>query len=197
MRKTLSMLLAAVVLALAGAGCQTLREIANLRNVRFALDHVAEAQLAGVDVQRLRNYSDLSAADVLRLTTAVARKELPFDFQLHLLAENPPENTVDARLVHLDWTLLLDDRETISGVFDQNIVLPPGQPTDVAIPIRIDLVEFFDHGARDLVELALAVAGQGGSPKRVKLQAIPTIDTALGPIRYPQPITIVSKEVGS
>ncbi len=180
-----------------GLQCQTIREIANLRNVRFNIDRVADVRLAGVDVQRLKSYENLSITDIARLGRALARKEFPLDFQLHLTAENPPENSVQARLVKLDWTLLIDDTETISGVFDDNIVLQPGQPTDVPIPISLNLVDFFQHGVRDLVELALAVAGQGGEPKRIKLQAIPTIDTAIGPIRYPGPITIISRQVGS
>ena len=184
------------VLLLAGAGCQTLREIAALRNVAFAIDRVTNARLAGVDVQRLQSYEDLSPGDVLRLGRALLKKELLLDFQLHLTAENPPDNPVQARLVKMDWTLLLDDRETISGVFDDSIVLPPGQPTDVPIPISLNLIDFFEHGVQDLVELALSVAGQGGEPKRIKLQATPTIDTQLGPIRYPKPIVIISKEVG-
>ena len=184
------------VLFMAGAGCKTLQEIAALRNVAFAISSVTDARLAGVDVQRLKSYEDLSPTDIFNLGRAVVNKELPLDFQLHLTAENPPDNPVQARLVKMDWTLLLDDKETISGVFDDNIVLPPGQPTDVPIPISLNLVDFFEHGVQDLVELALAVAGQGGEPKRVQLKATPTIDTALGPIRYPQPITIVSKEVG-
>ena len=178
------------------AGCQTLQQIANLRNVSFALDRVTEARLAGVDINRIRSYEDLSAQDVLRLGSAVAQQELPLAFALHLDAENPPENEVDARMVRMDWTLLLDDRETISGIFDQNILLPPGEPTDVSIPMQLDLVNFFNNGARDLIELALAVSGQGGSPKRIKLQATPTIDTVIGPIKYPNPITIVSRTVG-
>jgi len=187
--------IAALVL-LAGAGCQTLREIAALRNVAFTLDHVTDARLAGVDVQRLKSYQDLSLIEVAKLGRALIKKELLLDFELHVRAENPPDNPVQARLVRMDWTLLIDDRETISGVFDDNIVLPPGQPTDVPIPISLNLVDFFEHGVQDLVELALSVAGQGGEPKRIKLQAIPTIDTALGPIRYPKPIVIISKEVG-
>ena len=180
-----------------GLQCQTIREITNLRNVHFAIDRVADVQLAGVDVQRLRSYEDLSLTDITRLGRALTRKEFPLDFQLHLTAENPPDNSVQARLVNLDWTLLLDDTETISGVVDDTIILPPGEPTNVPISVSLNLVDFFQHGVRDLVELALAVAGQGGEPKRIKLQATPTIDTALGPIRYPQPITIVSREVGS
>ena len=185
------------LMLVSGLQCSTIREITNLRNVRFAIDRVTDIQLAGVDVQRLKSYQDLSPGDVLRLGRAVANKDFPLDFQLHLIAENPPDNSVDARLVQLDWTLLLDDTETISGVFDGNLVLPPGEPTDLPISIRLNLVDFFQNGVQDLVELALAVGGQGGEPKRIKLQATPTVDTALGPIRYPQPITIISRQVGA
>ncbi|MFQ5569017.1 MAG: LEA type 2 family protein [Rhodothermales bacterium] len=197
MKRCYPWILTATLLILAGSGCQTLREIAQLRNVHFAIDRVADVRLAGVDLQRIQSFEDLSATDVLRLGAAVTRREAPFDLKVHLRAENPPENQVQARLVRMDWTLFLDDRETVSGVLDQSFVLPPGEATDVPIPISLDLFEFFDHGARDLVELVLAVAGQGGEPKRIRLQATPTIDTPIGSIRYPQPITIISQDVGS
>lgn len=186
-----------LVCVLTLSSCQTLRELASLKEVAFAIDHVGDAQLAGVELNRIRSYQDLSATDILRLTRAVTNKELPMAFTLHLDAENPPENSVQARLVQMDWTLFLDDRETVSGLFDQNIVLAPGVPTDIPISIELDLVTFFGENARDLIELALAIGGQGGEAKRVKLQATPTIDTAIGPIRYPRPITIISRDVGS
>jgi Amt family ammonium transporter len=59
-----------------------------------------------------------------------------------------------------------------------------------------DLIDFFEGSAQDLVELALSLSGQGGSPREVTLRATPSVDTALGPISYPQPITIVSQEIG-
>jgi len=178
-------------------GCQTLREVANLRKVNFSIDRVAEVQLAGINLSNIRSFEDLGAGDVLRLGAALARKEMPLTFQLHVMAENPADNPVQARLVRMDWTLLLEDRETINGVFDQNVVLPPGQAQDLPFPVSLDLLTFFDKGARDLVELGLALAGQGGAPKEIKLRATPTIDTAIGPIRYPEPITILSREIGT
>ncbi len=197
MRKRFVEFIIVGLVMVSGLQCQTIREITNLRNVRFVIDRVTDAQLAGVDVQKLKSYQDLSPGDIINLGRALTRKEFPLDFQLHLTAENPPDNPVQARLVKLDWMLLLDDTETISGIFDDNIVLAPGQPTDVPIPISLNLVDFFQSGVRDLVELALAVAGQGGEPKRVKLVGTPTVDTPLGPIRYPEPITIISRQVGS
>ena len=187
----------AVLLAFIAPACQTLREVANLRFVDFDIAGVRQARLAGIEIDRLRSYRDLSATDLLRLGAAVADERLPLSFQLNLAAHNPAENGVQARLVQMDWTLFLEDRETISGVFNREIVLPPGEEVGIPIDIQLDLLRFFDESAQDLVELALAVTGQGGAPKNVRLQAVPTIRTALGSIRYPQPITIVSRDLGT
>jgi hypothetical protein len=186
-----------LVPAIAIQGCQTLREIAALRLVDFAIDNVTDARLAGVQIERLRSYEDLSTTDIFQLGRAVASQELPFRFSLNIAARNPDENQVQARLVKMDWTLFLEDRETISGILDQNLVFPPGQTTTFPVTIEVDLVDFFDRNLRDLVELALSVSGQGGEPKNVSLRAIPTIDTPLGEMEYPRPITIVSRDLGT
>jgi hypothetical protein len=96
----------------------------------------------------------------------------------------------------MDWTLLLQDRETLSGVFAEETLLRRGEPTDVPLTISLDLMEFFQGSAQDLFDLARSLSGQGGPPTQVTVRATPTIDTALGPIRYPSPITIVSRQVG-
>lgn len=185
-----------IVPATAIQGCQTLREIAALRLVDFAIDNVSDARLAGVQIERLRSYEDLSATDILRLSRALATQELPFQFRLNVAARNPEENQVQARLVRMGWTLLLEDRETISGTLEENYVLPPGQTTTIPLMIEIDLVDFFDRNLEDLVDLALSAAGQGGETTNVKLQARPTIDTPLGEMEYPRQITIVSRDFG-
>jgi hypothetical protein len=123
---------------------------------------------------------------------AVSREELPLEIRLQVLAENPADNTVDARLVRMDWTLLLHDRETLSGVFDGDVLLPPGEPRTFPVDVTLNLLDFFEGGARDLLELALSLSGRGGEPGNVVLEATPVVQTPLGPIRYPQPITIRS-----
>jgi hypothetical protein len=178
------------------AGCATLQQLAALRDVDFSVDRVSDVRLAGIDLTGVRSYSDLGLTDTGRLALAVSQRELPMDFRVHLTALNPADNSVDARLVRMDWTLLLQGRETLSGVFADETLLPRGQPTDVPISVSLDLVDFFEGSARDLLELALDLSGRGGEPTEVTLRAVPTVDTALGPIRYPEPITIVSREVG-
>lgn len=177
-------------------GCATLQQLAALRDVDFALDRIGQVQLAGVALDQVRSYSDLSLTDVARLTLALSQDELPLDFELLVQGENPSDNSTDARLVRFDWTLLLQDRETVSGVFEDEVVFRPGEPTTFPLRIQLDLLDFFEGNARDLGELALNLSGQGGTPTQVALRANPTIQTALGPMRYPGDITIVSTRIG-
>ena len=188
-----------LVLALATGmlvGCATFQQVIALRSVDFQLDRVASLRLAGVDLSRARSSSELGFADGARVAAAVAAGELPLTFRLHLLAENPASNSITARLVRFRWTLFLEDVETISGETDREFELSPGRPTDIPIDVSLDLLDFYSRSGADLIELALNLAGAGGAPKQMALRAVPTIDTALGPITYPRPITILAGSVG-
>lgn len=196
MRRTfLRVTLPAMLLVM--SGCATLQQVAALRQVDFALDRISRLRLAGVSLDGIRSTSDVRATDLARVAAALATGDVPLEFLLHIRARNPEDNAVDARLLALDWTLLLEDRETVGGRLERNLVLPRGQTVDVPLDVRLDVADFVEGGARDLLELALSLAGAGGEPKNVALRATPTIDTALGPIRYPNPITIVSVQAGN
>lgn len=147
-------------------------------------------------LDRVRSYEDLRVTDVAAVLAALRAREVPLSFTLHIDASNPESNQVAARLVRLDWTLWLEDRETVQGRLDREFVMPPGRTVDVPIAVELDLARFFSDNARDLVDIATAVAGRGGGARNVKLTARPTISTPLGDIRYPDEITIVSRDVG-
>jgi hypothetical protein len=187
--------LAAGLLLFSVAGCATLREVSNLRKVSFQIDRVSQAQLAGVRLADVQSYEDLSAKDVLRLGSALSRGEMPLSFRLHLQAANPSSNSVNARLTEMDWTLLLEEKETVSGHFDQEVVLPPGEPKNFSFQIKLDLVRFFNDNLKSLVNLASAVSGDA-PPQTIKLRVRPTVNTPFGPFSYPSPITVVSEEAG-
>jgi len=178
------------------SGCATLQEVLALRQVAFSLDRVSELRLAGVELTRIQRYEELSVTEVARLAQAATARSMPLSLTLHVRAENP-EGNARARMTALDWTFLLQERETVSGGLAEAILIPAGGVADVPLEIRLDLVEFFGGSARDLVNLALSLAGAEGPPTHVSLRATPTIDTPLGPIRYPEPLTIISRNVGS
>jgi hypothetical protein len=140
--------------------------------------------------------SDVNVLDAARIGAAVARRQVPLSFELHLLGRNPAENGTTARLVRLQWILDLNGRETISGTLDTAYTFAPGEVTDVRVPVAFDLWQFFQGSAGDALELAAGLAGLGSRRTEVVVRAVPTIDTPLGPIRYPGAITIVRRTVG-
>jgi len=167
-----------------------------LRQVDFALDRVVDVRLAGVELDRIQRYEDLGILDAARIFGAVSQGTLPLSFQLNVGANNP-EGNPEARVLALDWTLLLQDRETVSGGLSQVVVIPASGAATIPLQVRVDLLEFFQGSAQDLVNLALSLAGQEAPPTHVHLRAIPTINTPIGPIRYPRPLTIVSVTAGA
>jgi hypothetical protein len=177
-------------------GCTQLSQLQALRNVDFSIDGVQQANLAGVDLSGIQRASDVRPTDLLRLGQAASGGSLPLQFNLMLGADNPNSNAT-ARMVELDWTLFLQDRETVSGVFNKQVVLPAGQRSVVPIGIQLDLVDFFGSNISELLNIATALAGQETpGPSTIRLVATPTIQTPIGPIRYPNPITIINREVG-
>lgn len=170
------------------SGCATLREVTALHRVNFSLAEVSGGTLAGVSIEDVRDAEGVSPLTMARFATALARGELPLEAVLQVRADNPSDNA-RARLVALDWTLFLDDRETVRGSLDEEHLLPPGEPVIVPVRVEVDLIDFFGDQLEEALALALAVAG-AGEPRRVRLDATPTVETPLGPIRYPEPVRI-------
>ncbi len=170
-------------------GCTTLQQLANLGNVDFDLDRISNGLVAGVDLDRLVQNRNIGVADGARITAAALRGEVPLSFTLFVGADNPTGNPV-AQVLELDWTMLLEGTETISGTYNETISLQPGQRSLIPINMELDLVRFFGNNAGDLIDLIGDIAGDGSQPSMIKLRAQPTVNTALGPIRYPGTISI-------
>lgn len=191
-RKLLCTLFAVTTLA----GCAALQQVGALRQVAFDLGGIRGGRLAGVDLARISAPGGLSALEIGRITVAIARKDLPLEFLAEVRAENPVDNKVTATMVRLAWTLFLDDKQTVSGVVDTSLTLPPGEPRIIPVRMRLNLLQFFDGPAESMVDLAIAVAGLNVDPTKITIKATPTIDTRYGRISYPAPITIISRSVG-
>jgi len=188
---------AALVIASAAAGCSTLRGVEALREVDFTLDRVADVRVAGVPVRDVHSVDDLDTAQGARLAAAALMGDLPLDCTVVLRATNPPSNAVTAELMRMDWTLLLDGRKAAAGRMDRRYSIAPGETQDIAVPVAVNLGDLLRHHGPRLLRLALALAGEGSSPVDVTLRVVPLIDTPLGTMRSPVPITIMRKRIGA
>lgn len=179
------MILSATVVLLLSS-CATLQQAMELSSVKFTFDHVSAVRVAGINLMNLDSVDQLDMFQMARATLAVSRKNLPLDMTVHVKTENPLVNRVAATLVSMDWTLMLDGRETISGTLNDRITLPAGEAQTIPLKFRLNMFEFFNEkNAADMLDLALAFAGSNGSvPEGVALKIRPTIETPLGPMRY-------------
>lgn len=190
MSRTVPFFVALLAVLLVVPGCTTIQQLAALRQVQFDLDRVSDGLVAGVDLDRIARGGDLGPTDLARLGTAAARGEVPLRFTLHVGAENPADNPAAAQLVSLDWTLFLDGTETVSGVYNDDRLVPPGGAVDLPIGIELDLVRFFGRNVGDLTTLVRNLAGADTRRQTIRLEARPTVSTPVGPIRYPGTISI-------
>src|SRR5262249_7245475 len=189
---------AALVIVASAAGCSTLRGVEALRQLDFTLDRVADVHVAGVAVRDMHSVDDLdTAAEGAQLAAAALMGDLPLDCTIVLRATNPPSNSVTAELMRMDWTLLLDGRKAAAGRMDRRYSIAPGETQDIAVPVAVNLGDLLRHHARRLLRLALALAGEGSSPVDVTLRVVPLIDTPIGTMRSPVPITIMRKTIGA
>jgi hypothetical protein len=196
MIRTRPLLAAALVALIALPGCTALQQLAALRSVSFAFAGVSDVRLAGIRIGAGSSFASLGLADAGRLTAAVVARQVPIEFIAHVDARNPAENTVSARMVDLDWKLFVEDRQTLAGTLGSPVEMAPGRTVDVPLSVRFDLLQLGSGGARDLFDLALAIAGQGSLQKDLSLELVPTIETSIGPIRYPAPL-VVRREAGT
>ena len=196
-RRGSGLLGAALVIVSFAAGCSTLRGVEALRQVDFTLDRVADVHVAGVAVRDVHSVDELDTAQGAQLAAAALMGDLPLDCTVVLRATNPPTNAVTAELLRMDWTLLLDGRKAAAGRMDRRYSIAPGETQDIAVPVAVNLGDLLRHHGPRLLRLALALAGEGSSPVDVTLRVVPLIDTPLGTMRSPIPITIMRKTIGA
>jgi hypothetical protein len=200
-----NLIFAALIAFVHLSGCAALQQmqdaLANLRRLQFKLDSVAPGALAGVDLSKINEPANITLQDGLKLASAFSQKSLLLSWTLNVAAKNPNDGTGGspqrtATLSSLAWTLKIDETETISGDISQPIDIPgTGQVAIIPLEMSLDLYTFFgERGYKEVLNLALAIAGKKGSAARLTLAAVPTISVAGKNLEYPGELNIVDKE---
>ncbi len=186
--KTLKNLLSITLLILIPmqfSSCKLLKEMSSFACCEFRLSSVDNIRLAGVNVQNIRNYNQLSASNVASLMRAVSENRFPLELTLNLDARNPNPST--ATLNRLDWILLIDDIEMTEGSTQRTISIPPnGGTTTFPLGFSFDLKQVLSGRSADaLINFGLNLAGAGNKPTRFTLRAKPHIIVNNIPFAYP------------
>jgi hypothetical protein len=167
------------------------RQVAMLSKCEFKLKTVDQLKLAGVNIQQIKKLSDLSLTDAAKITTAATLgSKLPLNFTLNVEIKNP--NTTAAAMTKLDWILLIDDIQMVSGMNEQRIQVPANGGTAVLpLSIGIDLKQALKGKSADAIaNFGLNLAGAGNKPTRITLKAKPYIQVGGQSISYPGYLTV-------
>ncbi len=167
------------------------QQMATLAKCEFRLSSVDQLRLAGVNIQQVKQLSDLKVMDAAKITTAaISGGSLPLNFTLNVEAKNP--NSAIAGLNRLEWTLLIDDIEMVSGVNDNRVQIPANGGTAVIpLTIGVDLKQALKGKSADAIaNFGLNLAGAGNKPTRITLKAKPYISVGSQTIAYPGVLTV-------
>ncbi len=164
--------------------CDVLQQMATFTKCEFKMNSLTDTKLAGVNIQNLNSFTDLTFMDAANVTKTLLGGELPLTFKLNIEAKNP--NPATAAMQKMNWILYIDDNEITQGVLDQPVNIPPGETANIPLAIKLDLKKLFnDKTKNSLLNFAFNLADAGNYPTRVKLAIKPTINVAGIPIEYP------------
>lgn len=192
MRQAKILLFACLSLFMILTSCDVLQQVnqaANLTKCEFRLESVTNLSLAGVNVQKVNELSDLSLLDAGKLATAVSSQQFPLNFTLNIEAKNP--NPSVAGITKIDWILLIDGIEMTKGILDQQVTIPANNGTAI-IPMQLhfDLKKALSGKSADaIINFGLNLADMGNKPSRITLKMKPTITINSFLLSYPGYIT--------
>lgn len=159
-------------------------QVQRLSQCTFDVHSVDKIKLAGINIHQGMSYSDLNTAQIMSLTGALFRKELPLDFNLNVKVDNP--NDKMAAMSRMDYIIFIDGLELISGVFNERFEISPGSSSIVPMDLHLDLYKALSGEAGDaLVNLAFKLSGNESRPAELLFKVKPYIRVGNSELPYP------------
>jgi hypothetical protein len=182
-----------IALSIFATGCDILEQaqkMVNFTNCQFKVQSVDNVQIAGINVQNIKTLNDLTVLDAAKVMAMVATNSFPLTFNLNLQAKNPNANA--AGMNQLQWILLIDNIQMVSGNLNQSVNIPANNGVaNIPLNIRVDLKQVLKGKSADaIMNFGLNLAGAGNKPTRITMKLKPTIMVGSYPLKYPDYITI-------
>lgn len=173
------------LLLIGGSSCKTLMSYTNILKCDFRMQSLKNPTLAGIDVQRIKSFSDLNLMQAGKITTAYIGGNVPLAFQLNIEGKNP--NPSEARMAQFDWILKIDDIQMATGTNQSEYTIPANSGTQlIPLYISVNLLDVLNNETKNtLFNFGLNLADASDKPTRVSVQIKPTVYVSGIPITYP------------
>lgn len=168
---------------------QQVQEMQMLSKCEFRIHTLTGIHLAGVNVSKIQNISDINPLDVLQLTNAVMNNQLPLNFNLNLQVRNP--NDQAASLNRLEWILFIDDLQMLEGVVNEQFRVDAASTSTLPVQIGFNLAEVLKgERGNKIIDFALGLADGSGTSQRVMVKLKPSVMVNQRNVAYPGWITV-------
>jgi hypothetical protein len=174
-------------MALFAFSCSTKNDVEAFTEAKYSLAGINEVKLNGVNLLDKKRPEDFSWGEAALLFSAFSDNNLLAYSSLGLnveLGEGSEDRSMT--VTKLKWQLLLDGKQTLSGIVDEPVELRHGLNTiNVSSPIKIT-EENGQPGYNNLLRLVTLLSKTDGSSRPdIVLQIKPTIQTSVGPVEVP------------
>jgi len=185
--KTLKSITVVFLLALTFTACDVLDQMSQMKQLalcEFNVIGIDKVKIAGIQLDEHTSKSDLGAGQIMQLSAAIFKRELPVHFDLGLNINNP--NNKPAAMNRMDYELYVDNRQLITGQMNQAVNVAPMSNSNVSMPIAIDLFKVLNDETQDaLVNLAFKLTGDPSNPSDILLKVKPYIQVGGRTLAYP------------
>ena len=167
LQKIITLLLCAICINSCG--------VLSLLTCNYRIDNVNNPMLAGIGVSSISDLTKLDASTALRVTSTLLSGSLPMSATVHIGVTNP--NATAAQIAGLDWILLFEEVQVLTGVLQQPVyVSPNGGNSSIPLSIQADLAALFKNESIDkMLQFANGLLHVGENNAKVTLKIQPTV----------------------
>jgi hypothetical protein len=184
-----------IIIALSYQSCDILNQLVTFTKCDFKMNTLTNANLAGIDVQSKKSFSDLNLMDAANVSKSLLGGTLPLSFNLNIEAHNP--NTTAASMQKLEWKAFIDGNLIATGIMDQKVSIPPAGSQVIPLMVQVDLKKTLTKETKNaLLNFGFNLVDAGNYPTRVTLDIKPTVYVGTFALEYPGYFTL-KKEFGA
>jgi hypothetical protein len=168
------------------AGCKNISDIKAFTEARYSLRDISEVRVNSVLVSNKSRLEEFRMNEIATLLSAYNNNDMEADAMVGLQVDLPEGKKSEITVTKLKWQLLVDDKETLSGVVEEPVKLQAGLNT---FPIRTPVMVTETDGQRNfdgLMQLMALLSRKGEDRGNVVLQIKPTVLTSVGNVESPR-----------
>ena len=157
--------------------------VISLLTCNYRIDKVNNPMLAGIGVSTFNDLTKLDAVTALKVATTLLSGSLPLSATVHIGVNNP--NATAAQISGLDWILLFEDVQVLTGATQQQVyVAPNGGTSSIPLTIQADLATLLKNESLDrMMQFANGLLHIGEKGAKVSLKIQPTILMGSKPVK--------------